>query len=218
MRGKFLELNGALHEYVVERGARQDEVLRAVERETAALGDIAVMQVSPDEGALLTLLTRAVGARRAVEIGTFTGYSAICIARGLPADGELLCCEVSERWAGVARENLRRAGVAERIDVRVGDALETLRALPAEEAFDLAFVDADKPGYAAYYEEVLARLRPGGLILLDNVLLGGRAAAAGPDDEAAAAMDRLNAAIAADGRVDCAMLTVADGLTLARKR
>ena len=203
---------------MVEHGARQDELLRRVERDTETLGDIAVMQIAADQGALLELLVRLLDARLAVEVGTFTGYSAICIARGLERDGRLVCCEIDEGYARTAEENLRDAGLGEVVEVRVGPALDTLRAMPATEEVDFAFVDADKPGYADYYEELLRRLRPGGLMVLDNVLLRGRVLDPGPDDEAAHAMQRLNGAIASDERVDVAMVGVADGITLVRKR
>jgi caffeoyl-CoA O-methyltransferase len=216
VREKFLEMTPAMYAYMVEHGARRDSVLEQVERETDELGPIAVMQIAPEQGAFLELLVKAVGARRAIEVGTFTGYSAICIARGLPDDGRLVCCELDEGWARRARANLERAGVAERVDVRVGPALDTLRALPAEPDFDFAFVDADKPGYAAYYEEILPRLRQGGLILFDNVLLGGRVLDG--DDDSAVAMRKLNDFLIADERVDCAMVGISDGITLARKR
>ncbi len=217
MSGKFLPMTPELHEYVVARGARQDAALQRVERETEALGDVAVMQIAPDEGALLTLLVRSIGARRALELGTFTGYSAICIARGLPPDGKLICSELDECWAAVARANLDRAGVAERVDVRVGPARDTLAALPETEPLDFAFVDADKTSYPDYYEQIVTRLRPGGLAVLDNVLLRGRVLAA-DGDETAAVVDGLNRRIAEDRRVDLAMLGVADGVTVVRKR
>jgi caffeoyl-CoA O-methyltransferase len=191
-------------------------VLEEVERETDALGSIAVMQIAPEQGAFMELLVRAIGAHRAIEVGTFTGYSAICIARGLPHDGQLLCCELDEEWTRRARANIERAGVADRVELRLGPALDTLRALPAEPDFDFAFVDADKPGYAAYYEELLPRLRQGGLILFDNVLLGGRVLDG--DHEGAVAMRKLNDFLIADERVDCAMVGIADGITLVRKR
>jgi caffeoyl-CoA O-methyltransferase len=220
---KFTPLDEELHSYIVRHGARQDDVLRHVQEETAALGDISAMQIAPDQGAFMTLLARAIGAREALEVGTFTGYSAICLARGLAPGGRLLCCELSEEFAATAARNLEAAGVADRVEIRVGPAAETLRALPEREVFDLVFIDADKPGYPVYYEEALARTRPNGLILLDNVLGGGEIAK--PADEVSegwrdsvAALKELNAELARDERVDLAMVGIADGLTIARKR
>jgi caffeoyl-CoA O-methyltransferase len=217
---KFIALTPALHDYVVRHGAREDEALAAVRESTAALGDIAVMQISPDQGALMTMLTRLVGARRALELGTFTGYSAICIARGLADGGRLTACELDPERAEVARANFARAGVAALLDVRLGPADETLDRLADEggEPFDLAFIDADKTGYPGYYEACLRLLRPGGLIVLDNVLRNGTVLDPDPDDESAGVIAALNESIATDERVDVAMLGVADGITLARKR
>src|SRR5438874_11350685 len=217
MRSKYTELNPELYEYILAHGARQDELLAEVERETEALGGIAMMQIGPDEGALLALLARTVDTRFAVEVGTFTGYSAICVGRALPEGGRLLCCEISEDWAATAQANLERAGLTDRVEIRVAPAIETLRALPADPPVDFAFVDADKPGYSDYYEELLRLMRPGALMLLDNVLLGGRVLDPG-DDESARAIDALNERIADDERVDCAMIGVADGVTVVRKR
>ncbi len=214
---KFTALTDELHDYIVACGAREDATLARVREETAALGDIAVMQIAPDQGALMTMLARLIGARRAIEVGTFTGYSAICLARGLGEDGTLVACELEAERAATAAANFELAGVSERIDLRVGPAGETLRTLQGSEAFDLAFIDADKTGYRDYYESCLGLLRPGGLILLDNVLQGGRVLE--PDgDESAEAIDALNRRLAGDKRIDLAMLGVADGLTLARKR
>ena len=220
---KFTALDERLHAYMVEHGARQDEVLRRVQEETAAMGEIANMQIAPDQGAFMTLLARAIGAREALEVGTFTGYSAICIARGLAPGGRLICLELNEEYAGIAARNLEDAGVADRVEIRVGPAAETLAALPEQERFDLVFIDADKPGYPVYYEEALRRTRQGGLILLDNVLAGGSIAS--PDDEVSdgwresvAALRKLNDQLVADERVDLAMVGIADGLTIARKR
>ena len=216
---RFTPLTDELHDYMVARGAREDGALAQVREETAALGDVAIMQIAPDQGALMTLLTRMLGARRALEIGTFTGYSAICIARGLDTDGLLVACELDPERARNATENFALAGVADRVDLRVGPASETLAELEAEgaEPFDLAFIDADKVGYADYYESCLELVRPGGLIILDNVLQDGRVL--DPEgDESAEAIDRLNAKIRDDERVEIAMIGVADGLTLALKR
>lgn len=216
---KFTSIDERLHAYMVSRGARQDELLERLAAETERdEGDMAVMQIAADQGAFMTLLARAIGARRAIEVGTFTGYSAICIARALPDDGRLVACELDPDRAEVARRWIAEAGLADRVDIRVGPASETLRALPEAEDFDLAFIDADKPGYPDYFEQCLARLRPGGLILLDNVLLSGRVLDPPADDESAAAMAALNDRLAHDERVDLAMVGIADGLTIARKR
>lgn len=221
---KFTPLTDELHSYMVAHGARQDEVLRRVQEETAAMGEISVMQIAPDQGAFLTLLCRATAVSEALELGTFTGYSAICIARGLVPGGRLIACELSEEFAETAAANLAAAGVADRVEIRIGPAAESLRALPEREAFDFAFIDADKLGYPEYYELVLARTRPGGLIAVDNVLAGGRVVGDGgdgddgDDDEHLEAIRRTNELIATDERVDVAMVGIADGLTLVRKR
>ena len=215
---KSFHLSAAVHEYLVRHGTPPDAVLRDLAEETARLGPISIMQVAPEQGAFMTLLARAIGARRIVEVGTFTGYSALCLARGLPDDGHLLACDVSEEWTAIARRHWERAGVAKRIELRLGPALETLRALPLEPHFDLGFIDADKPAYPHYYEEILKRLRPGGLVLVDNVLWMGRVADPTEQDPQTNAIRAFNAAVAADPRVDCVMLPVSDGLTLLRKR
>jgi caffeoyl-CoA O-methyltransferase len=216
---KYTALDDDLHGYLVSRGARQDDLLRRLQEETERTeGAMAVMQIAADQGAFFTLLVRTIGARRAIEVGTFTGYSAICIARGLPEDGELVACELDPDRAAVARRWIADAGLADRVDLRVGPAAETLRSLPADEAYDFAFIDADKPGYADYYEQCLARIRPGGLIALDNVLLSGRVLDPPPGDESASDMAALNDRLVADERVDLVMLGIADGVTLARKR
>ncbi len=215
---KFTPLTDELHDYMVAHGARQDDVLRRVQEETAAMGDIAVMQIAPDQGAFMTLLARLTGAREAIELGTFTGYSAICIARGLAPGGRLIACELSEEYAETAAANIAAAGVADRVEIRIGPALDTLADIPERETFDLGFIDADKENYPAYYELVLARTRPGGLIVVDNVLAAGRVVDPGNDQEQVRAIRRTNDLIAADERVDCAMVAIADGLMLARKR
>jgi caffeoyl-CoA O-methyltransferase len=218
MPSKFTQLTDELHAYIVEHGARRDDALREVEAASESLGDRAVMQMAADQGALTTLLVRAIGARTALEVGTFTGYGAICIARGLGEGGRLITCEMNEDYAEMAARHFERAGVAGRIEIRIGPAIETLRALPDEPVFDFTFIDADKVGYPAYYEEALARTRPGGLIALDNVLLGGRVLDPDPDDDSAKTMRELNDRIVSDERVDVAMIGVADGITLALKR
>ena len=218
MDAKFTALTPALYEYLVAHAPPPDPVLRDLKAETAALGPIAMMQIAVEQGAFLTLLARAIGARRAVEVGTFTGYSAISIARGLPEDGHLLCCDVSEEWAAVARRYFARAGLERRITLRIAPALDTLRALPASPPLDLAFVDADKPAYRAYYEELLPRVRRDGLILFDNVLWGGAVVDAADQGENTQAIRALNDLLARDERVESVMLPIADGLTIVRKR
>jgi caffeoyl-CoA O-methyltransferase len=215
---KSFFLSPEIQAYLVAHGTPPDPVQQALIEETKALGGISMMQISPEQGAFMTLLTRVIGARSAVEVGTFTGYSALCIARGLPADGRLLCCDVSEEWTSVGRKHWEQAGVADRIELKIAPAVETLRALPTEETIDLAFVDADKPSYGAYYDELLPRLRPNGVILVDNVLWGGNVIEEDPDDANRVAIRAFNDRVAADDRVDAVMLPLGDGLTLLRKR
>jgi caffeoyl-CoA O-methyltransferase len=209
----------AIQDYVLAHCTPADDVLRDLADETEReFAKYAVMRLTEDEGALLTILTRLVGAKQAVEVGTFTGYSAICIARALPPDGKLLACDISEEWTDVARRYWERAGVADRIDLRLGPAVDTLKALPKEETIDIAFIDADKSGYATYYEEILTRMRPGGVIVLDNVLWFGRVvdpACQDPDD---VAVREINDLVAADPRVESVMLPLRDGVTIARKK
>jgi caffeoyl-CoA O-methyltransferase len=218
MSDKFITMTSELHDYVERRSVRRDSVMERLVEETAALGDLAQMQIAPDQGAFLTLMIRAIGARSAVEVGTFTGYSAISIARGLPDDGRLLCCDVSEEWTAIARRYFRETGVNRKIELRIAPALETLRALPAVPQFDFAFVDADKTSYSAYYEELLERLRPGGLLAVDNVLWSGKVVDPKDQSESTCAIRTLNDRVAGDERVDAVILPIADGLTLARKR
>jgi caffeoyl-CoA O-methyltransferase len=208
------EVTQAVADYLA-RHARQDAVLERVARETSELPR-AVMATTPDEAALLTMVARLVGARRALEVGTFTGYGAICIARGLADDGRLTCLELDEEYAAIARRNLEDAGVADRVEIVVGPALESLRAMPAEPTFDYVFLDADKAGYPDYYDEIVPRLLPEGLLLIDNVLL--RGGVTDPQDERERTMDALNDRVTADERVDSAMVLVADGLTFVRRR
>jgi caffeoyl-CoA O-methyltransferase len=210
-----LSITPELHDYAIRHGARQDEVLARIERETLAMPR-ASMLMSPDQGALMTLLARIVGARRALEVGTFTGYGAISIARGLATGGTLECLELSDDCAEIARRNLEAAGVADRVTIRVGPAADALRALPIEPEFDFVFLDADKDSNPDYYELVLPRMTPGGLVLIDNVLQGGRVLEPASDTDRI--VHRLNTFIASDERVDAVLLPLADGLTIARKR
>jgi caffeoyl-CoA O-methyltransferase len=214
---KSFTLSSELHAYIVEHGTPPDPLQRELIEETRKLGGISLMQIAPEQGAFMTLLARAIGARRAVEIGTFTGYSALCLARALGPEGRLLCCDVSAEWTAIGRRYWERDGVADRIDLRIGAAAETLRALPETEQFDLGFIDADKPSYPVYYEEILKRLRPGGLILVDNVLWSGNVVRPEAQDPSTIAIRAFNDRVAADPRVDCSLLPLADGLTLLRK-
>ncbi len=215
---KSFHLSHEVHSYLVQHGTPPDEIQLALIEETQKLGGISMMQIAPEQGAFMTLLARAIGTRRAVEVGTFTGYSALCIARGLPDDGRLLCCDVSKEWTAIGQRYWEKAGLADRIDLRIAPALDTLRALPDTPELDFAFIDADKPAYIAYYEELVKRLRPGGLILADNVLWMGRVTDPEAKDEQTLAIRSFNDHVAGDARVDCVMLAVSDGLTLLRKR
>ena len=213
-------LTEALSDYVRAGSEPPDELAAALVAETAELaarGDApATFQIALEQGAFMQLLTRALGVRTAIEIGTFTGFSALCIARGLPSGGTLLCLDRSAEWTAVGRRYWERAGLADRIELRIGDALPSLRGLPAEETFDLAFVDADKAGYPAYVEELYPRMRTNGVVLLDNTLRGGRVLAPETDDDRAVAT--LNADLAGDERWETVLLPLADGLTMLRKR
>lgn len=216
--GKFITLGQKLYDYLLAHGHNDDPVLRELARETQGkLGRRAGMQIAPEQGTFMTLLARAIGARRAIEVGTFTGYSAICIARGLGSDGSLICCDVSEEWTAIARRYWEKAGVAERITLKIAPALDTLRALPAGEAFDFAFIDADKTNYRHYYEEVLRRTRAGGLILVDNVLWNGAVLDEKDQTDDTKAIRAFNDFAVTDKRVELVMLPISDGLTIARK-
>src|SRR6188472_2806916 len=207
----------AINDYLVAHSEPADDVLRDLAEEThRELGGRATMQISHDEGELLTMLVRLTGARQAVEVGTFTGYSSICIARGLPSDGHLLCCDVSEDYTSVARRYWERAGVTDKIELRIAPAVETLADLPTDPYLDFAFVDADKTGYASYVAEIVPRLRPGGLMVLDNMLWSGEVL--DPQDDDGRAVADLNDALVADDRLDVVLLPVRDGVSLARKR
>jgi caffeoyl-CoA O-methyltransferase len=214
---KSFFLSPEIHEYVVAHGTPPDAVQQALIDETALLPN-AGMQISPEQGAFMTVFTRLIGARQAVEVGTFTGYSAMSIARGLPEGGHLLCCDVSEEWTAIGRKAWAAAGVDDKIELKLAPAAETLQALPDEEYLDLAFIDADKPAYPVYYEELLKRLRPNGAILVDNTLWHGAIIDEGVDDESTLALRAFNDAVAVDNRVDTVQLTLGDGLTILRKR
>ncbi len=215
---KVLSLNSDLYDYVVRHGHNGDPLLSELAEETRKLGWIAQMQIAPEQGTLMSILARISGARRAIEIGTFTGYSAICVARGLPADGRLLCLDLNQEWTSIARRYWERAGLNGKITLKLGLAADTLRALPASEGFDFAFIDADKPNYRLYYEEILKRMPRDGLILFDNVLWNGRVVDAEDQSEDTRAIRELNDFVAADSRVEAVMIPVADGLTIVRKK
>jgi len=220
MSSRTIQLTPPLRDYLVAHSVRDRPVLAALRAETAEL-TMGRMQICPEQGQLMTLLTQLIGAQRALEVGTFTGYSALCIALGLPEHGELICCDRSEEWTNIARRAWAEAGVSDRVTLQLGDATDTLDRLLADGragSFDLAFVDADKVNYAAYHERCLQLLRPGGVLLYDNVLWGG--SVIDPDDTSAdtVALRALNDALHADERIDLAMLPIGDGLTVARKR
>jgi caffeoyl-CoA O-methyltransferase len=212
-------VNPALNDYLLAHCTQADDVLLDLAAETRQVaGEHVGMQITQDEGEFLTMLVRLVDAREAVEVGVFTGYSSICIARGLPKDGHLLACDVSERWTSVARRFWARAEVADRIELRVGPAVDTLAGLPADPVIDFSFIDADKVNYPRYYAELVDRTRPGGLLVLDNVLRTGRVVDPACQDDADVAMRQVNDAIVADDRVESVMLPVRDGVTLVRRR
>ncbi len=213
------QLSPELQDYLAAHSGQPDQVLTDLAAETrGSFPDAAGMQIGPDQGTLMTMLTRLTGARDALEIGTFTGYSSICIARGLPGDGHLTCCDVSDEWTSVARRYWAAAGLADRIELRLGPAVDTLAAMPADQAFDLAFIDADKTGYPAYWEAVVPRIRPGGLIMIDNTLSGGRVLDSGHESASVQAVMAFNDRTAADDRVDVVLVPIGDGLTLARRK
>lgn len=220
MTPRTLILDDALSRYLHESSLREHPVARKLRAATQRLPG-ATMQIAPEQGQLMALLARMIGARRAIEIGTYTGYSALVLALALPADGTLICCDVNRETTAVGRKYWKEAGVELRIDLRIAPALETVAALLANgeaEEFDLAFIDADKSNYDRYYESCLELIRPGGLILIDNVLWGGSVADSREKDPTAAMFRKLNAKIRDDARVDMSLVAIGDGLTVVRKR
>jgi predicted O-methyltransferase YrrM len=220
MSNQSLSLTPELYTYLLDVSLRESPLLRELREHTLGMPE-ARMQIAPEQGQFMALLARLLGARRALEIGVFTGYSALCVASALPADGRLIACDISPEFTRVAREYWTRAGVAERIDLRLAPAAETLAALLAAGnagTFDLAFIDADKTGYAGYYEQCLALLRPGGLILVDNVLWNGRVLDGASTDADTRAIQAFNRQVQGDTRVDLSLVPIGDGLTLLRKR
>ena len=214
MANRTLNLTDELVDYVHRYGVREHPVLARLRERTAQLPE-SQMQIGPDQGAFMAMLVRLTGARRILEIGTFTGYSSTAMALALPPDGQVTCLDVSREWTDIARQAWTDAGVADRMDLRLGPATETLATLD-DDSYDMAFIDADKPGYDAYYEGCLRVVRPGGLVMLDNVLWHGEVT--DPSDENGRILRALNEKIASDERVDHVLLPLADGLTLARVR
>jgi predicted O-methyltransferase YrrM len=207
-----------LNAYLTAHSTPPDAILRELATETAErYPNETGLQVAPETGTCLTLLTRLTRARSGIEVGTFTGYSSICIARGLVAGGKLLCCDVSDEWTSVARKHWDKAGLTDRIELRLRPALDTLRALPDEEAYDVAFIDADKISYVKYWTELVPRVRSGGVIMVDNTFSHGRVLDAGNDNPSVIAVRAMNDLAAADDRVELIMLPIGDGLTVALK-
>ena len=220
MANRSIAMTDALYDYLIATTLREPPLLAELRRETAPL-PMAMMQIAPEQGQLMALLVELIGARRAIEVGTFTGYSALCVALAMPPDGRVIACDISEEYAAIARRYWARAGVAGRIDLRLAPALHTLDGLIAEgrhDSFDFAFIDADKPNYGGYYERILALLRPGGLLLVDNVLWGGSVADPAKTDCDTQAIRALNARARADERVTISLVPIGDGVLLVRKR
>jgi caffeoyl-CoA O-methyltransferase len=219
MSDRTITMTEEIRRYIGAHSMPVDDVARDLIREThTAVPNRATMQVAHEQAGFLTLMTRILGVRQAVEVGTFTGYSALAIARGLAPGGRLLCCDVSEEWTSIARRYWARAGVADRIELRLAPALETLRGQPSEPYLDLAFIDADKTEYVSYWDELVPRMRPGGVILVDNTLWSGRVLAADSDDTITRAIRAFNDHVAADSRMESVILPMADGITLSRRR
>jgi predicted O-methyltransferase YrrM len=219
MTGKTIGLEGRLYDYYAAHAYREPEILKELRAETARLGGLAQMQIGPEQGAFMAMLVKLMGAKRILEVGTFTGYSSLAMA--LTGDVKIIAADVSEEWTNVARKYWKKAGVADRIELRLGPAAETLeKLLKAGEAsrFDLMFIDADKVSYDIYYEGGLKLLRPGGVMLIDNVLWSGNVADPSIKDEDTSALRALNAKIMADSRIDLVMVPICDGVTMARKK
>ena len=216
---KYVALTGPLYDYIARHRSRVvDALLDALRAETESLGDVARMLISPEQGDFLTLLTKLLDVRTAVEVGTFTGYSSICLARGLADGGRLHCFDVNAEWASIARRYWKKDGLASRIELQLGDAKQVLLDWEPREPFDLAFIDADKPGYDTYFEILLPKMKPNGLFIFDNMVWGGRVMEQPLTDPDGLAIDRLNRKLANDPRVESVLLPIADGLHLARKR
>jgi caffeoyl-CoA O-methyltransferase len=208
-----------LNAYLNAHSSPPDAILRDLANETAYLyPNETGLQIPPEQGTFMTMLVQLCSAATAIEVGTFTGYSSICIARGLADDGHLTCCDINEEWTSLAKKYWEKAGLADKIELRLGPAIDTLRALPRSEDFDIAFIDADKGGYLGYWREIVPRVKPGGLIMVDNTFSHGRVIDAGNDNPIVIAIRDFNDHAAADERVDLVMMPIGDGLTLARKK
>jgi predicted O-methyltransferase YrrM len=220
MTTRTLTLDDRLYDYLLSCSLRETDEMRELRAVTAEM-TMSRMQIAPEQGQFMALLVELIGATRIVEIGTFTGYSALCMARAMPETGRLLCCDISEEWTAIARQFWVRAGVAERIDLRIAPALQTLDGLlatDAEGSFDIAFIDADKANYPAYFERCLALVRNGGLLLFDNTLWSGAVADPADVSEDTLGIRQLNDLLHTDKRVTISLVPIGDGLTLARKR
>ena len=220
MSSRTIQMTDRLYDYLLKVSLREPPLLAELRAETAKL-PMAGMQISPEQGQFMALLAELIGARRAIEVGTFTGYSALCVAQALPPDGKLIACDISEEFTSVARRYWAKAGIADRIELRLAPALDTLKSLLAgggAGSFDFAFIDADKTQYVAYYEAILKLLRPGGLMTIDNVLWSGAVADGRKRDADTVALRTLNEKLRTDKRISLSMLPIGDGLTLARKR
>lgn len=219
MGSKYVTLNDRLYAYLIRsRSDVADPLLAELRAETAALGDVSVCQISDEQGTFLSVLVAAIGARNAIEVGTFTGYSSLCIARALPAGGRLICLDQNKEWTDIARKYWAKAGLQSRIDLRLGDAIQNLQRLEPGLTFDFVFIDADKTQYEAYYELILPRVRTNGLLLLDNMLWGGKLGGEPIQEATGRAIDALNQKIPKDERVEAVLVSVADGILLCRKR
>jgi caffeoyl-CoA O-methyltransferase len=220
MGTKYVRLNERLYRYLGRcRSDASDPLLQELRAETAALGEeISKCQISDEQGTFLSVLVAATGVKSAIEVGTFTGYSSLCIARALPAKGRLICLDASKEWTAVARKYWAKAGLQDRIELRLGAAISRLKQLEPRLTFDFAFIDADKTGYDAYYELLLPRIRRNGLILFDNMLWGGRLGTGAVRQANGRAIDTLNQKLASDARVEAVLLPIADGIQLCRKR
>jgi caffeoyl-CoA O-methyltransferase len=218
MKPKFIELSAELFSYVCQHASRaSNPVLDRLRTETEALGDISRMLISQEQGNFMSLLVAAIGARTAIEIGTFTGYSSICIARGLPKEGRLVCVDSSVEWTSIAHRYWKEAGVADKIELRLGNGADVVGRLKPDEMFDFAFIDADKTGYDKYFEMLLPHVRPNGLFIFDNMLDHGKVLAPATEDKNAQALAALNEKLASDQRVESVLISMADGLNVCRK-